>query len=90
MKSEFALKFEINLPSHDNGTQEKLLCSHLEVGAAPLPGLPHLVEDGVGPEDLVAQLATHHHFLLVLPDTAEGRIRQMKDNIIIYNSYLVT
>ena len=61
------------LPSHHDGSKEKLLSRHLERAAASLPGLGHLVEDGVSPEDLVAELAAEHHLLFVLAD-AEGRI----------------
>ena len=60
------------LPSHHDGSKEKLLGRRLERAAASLPGLGHLVEDGVSPEDLVAELAAEHHLLLVLAD-AEGR-----------------
>ena len=56
------------LPSHHNGSKDKLLGNHLERVSASLPGLRHLVKDGVSPEDLVAELAAEHHLRLVLTD----------------------
>ena len=59
------------VPSHHDGAKESLLKSGAKAGisSASHHDLLYLVEDGVGPEDLVVDLAAEQHLLLVLADT---------------------
>ena len=52
----------------DDAPEEELARDVLVVGLALLVGLLELVEHGVRPDDLVADLAAHQELVLMLPD----------------------
>ena len=64
------------LPGDDDATHESLLHrapEHSRVVTALLVDFSDLIEDGVSPEDLVADLATQQDLGLVLPDGGDVR-----------------